>query len=162
MIYGVMTKGETMNKSILIASLVLIGGCSTTYQAPSTDSQHFSGQHDSDKKAVIEKAKKILLMDGYQIQSASNTEGYISTSYKNWKLSPEQASCGSTMGIDYLKDNRTKTEVAINIIVDEETLSVRSNIKGEYKPGTVSQDITLTCVSNGVIESDIAEQIISN
>lgn len=152
-----------MNKPVLITtSLAIIGGCATTYQASSTENKHFSGQHGSDKMTVIAKAKRVLLMEGYQIQSASNTEGYISTSYKNWKLSPEQASCGSTMGLDYLKDNRTKTEVSMNIIVDDTTLIARSNIKGEYKPGAVDQDMTLTCVSKGVIESEIAQKIISN
>ena len=64
------------------------------------------------------------------------------------------------MGIDYLKDKRTKTEVAINIVVDNKTLIIRSNIQGEYKPGAVDQDITLTCVSKGVIEKQLANKII--
>ena len=54
------------------------------------------------------------------------------------------------------------TEVAINVIVDETTLTIRSNIQGEYKPGggAVNQDITLSCVSKGIIESQLGQQII--
>ena len=63
------------------------------------------------------------------------------------------------MGIDYLKDNRTKTEVAINIIVTDKEITVKSNIHGEYKPGRVDQDMTLTCVSRGVVENKLLKQL---
>ncbi len=149
-----------MKKYTMFTFLALIiTGCATTYQAPVTQSKIYTGNHNSSKGNLMAKAKKILLLEGFQIQSTDDEAGYISTSLKNWKLAPEEASCGTTMGLDYLKDKRTKTEVAFNVIIDETTISIRSNIQGEYKPGAVDQDITLTCVSKGVIEKKLAQKI---
>jgi len=149
-----------MKKYTMFTFLALIvTGCATTYQAPITQSKSYIGNHNSSKGNVMAKARKMLLLKGFQIQSTDDEAGYISTSLKNWKLTPEQASCGTTMGLDYLKDNRTKTEVAFNVIIDKNTISISSNIQGEYKPGAVDQDITLTCVSKGVIEEKLAQQI---
>src|SRR5690554_4813080 len=116
---------------------LMLAGCATTYEAPTTESTSYSVGHNLDKAAVMASAKRVLLLDGYQIQSSDDEAGFISTNLKNWRLTPEEADCGATMGLDYLKDNRTKTEVAFNVIVDDESLAIRSNIHGEYKPGAV-------------------------
>ncbi|MFW2036530.1 hypothetical protein ACG93L_13825, partial [Acinetobacter junii] len=78
------------------------------------------------------------------------------------KAHPSYADCGKVMGIDYLKDKRTKTTVAQNIIIDDNSLSIKSNIQGEYKVGSTTFDVTLTCLSKGVIENDLAEKIKQN
>lgn len=140
---------------------VLLAGCATTYQAPTAQDKNYSTAHHSTQADILAKAKRALLLDGFQIQSSDDNAGFISTSQKNWKLTPEQASCGTTMGIDYLKDNRTKTSVAFNIIADSNKLVIRSSIQGEYKPGAVDQDITLTCVSKGIIEQNLGDKILN-
>ena len=66
------------------------------------------------------------------------------------------------MGIDYLKDKRTKTTVAQNIIIDDNSLSIKSNIQGECNVGSTTFDVTLTCLSKGLIEADLADKIKSN
>jgi hypothetical protein len=58
-----------------------------------------------------------------------------------------------------LKDNRTSTRVAYSVIVDEERVTVRANVEGEYKPGAVDQDITLTCNSRGQLEQQLLQKI---
>jgi hypothetical protein len=70
-----------------------------------------------------------------------------------------QGDCGTTMGIDYLKDNRTSTRVSYGLIVDDNRITIKANIEGEYKPGSVSQDMTLTCISRGLLERDLLEKI---
>lgn len=150
-----------MRYLILIFITAFLTGCATTYQAPTAQNQNYATEHNSTQIDVLEKAKRALLLDGFQIQSSDDSAGFVSTSPKNWKLTPKQASCGTTMGIDYLKDNRTKTTVAFNIVVDSKKLVIRSNIQGEYKPGAVSQDITLTCISNGVIEEKLGQKILN-
>ncbi|MDH0450178.1 MULTISPECIES: hypothetical protein [unclassified Shewanella] len=147
----------------LIPSLisVLLTGCATTYKAPLIQDKNYSAMHQSTQADTLAKAKRALLLDGFQIQSSDDNAGFISTSSKNWKLTPDQANCGTTMGIDYLKDNRTKTSVAFNIIVDSSNIVIRSNIQGEYKPGAVDQDITLTCVSKGTIEQELGKKILN-
>ena len=148
------------NKLLLTLVTITISACATTYQAPTTQNSGVTMNHHSSKAEIIAKAKRALLLDGFQIASSDDQAGYISTAIKNWKLTPDQADCGTTMGIDYLKDNRTKTEVAFNVIVDEQEIRIRSNIQGEYKPGAVDQNITLTCVSKGSIEKMLVQKIL--
>ncbi|WP_299582031.1 hypothetical protein [uncultured Microbulbifer sp.] len=150
---------KTLGFGVVLLAVGL-GGCAMTYEAPDISNKPFSTVHLSSKQDILEQAEQALLLEGFQIQSSDLKSGYISTSLKNWRLTPEQASCGKTMGIDYLKDNRTKTEVAFNVVVNDQEVIIRSNIQGEYKPGAATQDITLTCVSRGVIEAEIAEKIL--
>ncbi|WP_444914660.1 hypothetical protein ACJJIQ_05025 [Microbulbifer sp. ANSA003] len=151
---------KTLGYGVAAALVVGLGGCAMTYEAPEVKNEPFATEHLSSKSEILKQAERALLLEGFQIQSSDPESGYISTSLKNWKLTPEQASCGTTMGIDYLKDNRTKTEVAFNVVVNDREVIIRSNIQGEYKPGAATQDITLTCVSLGVIEADMAEKIL--
>ena len=58
-----------------------------------------------------------------------------------------------------LKISEKKTTVAQNIIIDENSISIKSNIQGEYKVGSITFDVTLTCLSKGLIEKDLAEMI---
>lgn len=160
LVANVIPTGAIMKiKTQLIAISVLLTGCAVTYQPPTAENLTYSTQHQSDQNSIMAKAKRALLLEGFQIQSYDDEAGFISTSFKNWKLSPEEANCGTTMGLDYLKDNRTKTEVAFNVVVDGTSLTIRSNIQGEYKPGAVDQNITLTCASKGVIERQLAIKI---
>lgn len=145
---------------IVATNLMLLTGCASTYSPPQEENTNYVSSYQGSKHKIFANAQRVLLLEGFQIQSSNDQAGYISTSLKNWKLSPAQANCGTTMGIDYLKDKRTKTEVAFNIVVDDNYLSIRSNIQGEYKPGAVDQDITLTCISRGVIESELATNIL--
>lgn len=63
------------------------------------------------------------------------------------------------MGIDYLKDKRTTTRVGFGVVAVDGKLLVRTTIEGEYKPGAVDQDITLTCISRGFLERDMMAKI---
>ncbi|CAM4080234.1 hypothetical protein [Pseudoalteromonas byunsanensis] len=150
-----------MKKYLLLSVVILATGCATTYQAPQTPEKVISAQHSKSTSELLRSAKQVLLLEGYQIQTYDDQAGIISTTLKNKKLTIAQADCGTTMGIDYLKDNRTKTEVALNIIVNDSAITVKSNIHGEYKPGSATNDITLTCVSKGTIESEVLKKITS-
>lgn len=147
-------------KIAAILTSTILSSCATTYAPPKSPDQSYSAPHNSTKKAIISKAEQELLIQGFQIQATNLQSGYISTNRKNWRLRPEHADCGTTLGIDYLKDNRTKTEVSFNLIVTDTTLTIKSTISGEYKPGASDQDITLECNSRGVIEQELAEKII--
>ncbi|GAB2875857.1 hypothetical protein ACCI51_14035 [Microbulbifer echini] len=144
----------------LLLVVVGLGGCTATNEAPVIISEYFALEHLSSKQEVLSKAKQALLRDGFQILSTDLEAGYISTSLKHWKLTPEQANCGATRGQDYLEGNHTKTEVAFNVVVDDKIVIVRSNIQGEYLPGEPAQDLTLHCVSRGVIEVEMVKKIL--
>ncbi|BBM00415.1 hypothetical protein [Microbulbifer sp. GL-2] len=142
---------------LLVAGLE---GCTVMNEAPAIISEYFALEHFSSKQEVLSKVKQALLLDGFQIRSADLEAGYISTSPKNWKLTPEQANCGANKGIDFLEDNYTKIEVAFNVVVDDKAVIVRSNIQGEYLPEEPAQDLTLNCVSRGVIEVEMVKKIL--
>ena len=63
------------------------------------------------------------------------------------------------MSIDYLMDPRTDIKVGYGILAADGRVTVRTTIEGQYKPGAVDQNITLTCVSRGSLERDMLEQI---
>ncbi|MGA2366180.1 MAG: hypothetical protein ABSG12_11905 [Steroidobacteraceae bacterium] len=111
------------------------------------------------KAEILAAARRNLVADGYQITSFDDTAGVVSTAPRDMHVTPDQADCGKTMGIDYLKDNRTTTRVAFGILAEDNHIEVRATIQGEYKPGAVTQNITLTCVSRGVIDRVMLREI---
>mgnify|MGYP007094916191 CR=1 FL=1 len=139
---------------------LMLAGCGALYVGPTQSNQIFTERHNVDTNELLKKAKRVLMMKDYSIQSYDNESGLISTSIKKYKLSVNQADCGTTMGIDYLKDYRTQTQVAINIFIDDKSITVKTMIDGYYKPGAAEQDIDLTCISKGTIERDILRDIL--
>ncbi|EHU1663310.1 hypothetical protein AZ880_RS19930, partial [Acinetobacter baumannii] len=49
--------------------------------------------------------------------------------------------------------------VAYNILIADNSLDVRTTLQGDYKVGDVTQNITLTCVSRGVLEQKMIQKI---
>ncbi|MNY80570.1 hypothetical protein D3C86_2216700 [compost metagenome] len=45
------------------------------------------------------------------------------------------------------------------MIAKDGGLTVKATISGNYRPGDVSQDMTLTCVSLGEVEAQIIDEI---
>ena len=66
------------------------------------------------------------------------------------------------MGIDYLKDNRTNSKIFYNIIVDNGKLVIKGVPSAEYRVGAVDQDMNLTCVSRGILEQKLLNDIQRN
>lgn len=146
-------------KTITLIAATIASGCAVTYQPPAISEANFSIPSPAPKNEVMKQAKSLLLQEGYQIQYADEESGVISTSRKNIRIGPAHADCGSTMGLNYLEDNRTETSSSVSVIITEESVEVRSNIEANYRPGDVSQDITLSCVSKGLIENRILQGI---
>ena len=148
-------------KKVLGVSLLAFGltACATTYKAPMTLNQSASEQVSGTKEQIFKAAQRALAINGEQIMSANSDSGVISTAARDLRLTPLLADCGTTMGIDYLKDNRTSTKVAYNILIDNGSLDVRTTLQGDYKVGDVTQNITLTCVSRGVLEQQMIQKI---
>ncbi len=148
-------------KKILFALVVgsSLVGCATTYKAPVTLNQSASEQVSTTKDQIFKAAQRALAINGEQIMSANADAGVISTAARDYRLTPDLADCGTTLGIDYLKDNRTSTKVAYNILIADNSLDVRTTLQGDYKVGDVTQNITLTCVSRGVLEQKMIQKI---
>lgn len=148
-----------MQRIALILMVAMTAACAATYKQPRITAPITSTQITTSKAELLRAVKQVLVAEGFQITSSDETAGVISTAPRNFRVTPEQADCGTTMGIDYLKDKRTSTRVAFGIIADDSKLIVKANIEGEYKPGAVDQDITLTCVSRGQLERDMLAKI---
>lgn len=149
-----------MKKSLLFF-ITALTACATTYQPPLESEKVVSSEYTMEMPNLMKRAKQILLIEGYQIKSFDDDSGIISTDHKTAKLFVDQADCGSTMGLDYLKDNRTKTEIAINVVIADGLITVKSNIKANYEVGSATQDLNLSCISKGVIEDKILKKILN-
>ncbi len=142
-----------------VLSLVLTG-CAATYTPPvTTGSNLITGVVQANKYEVIVATQKVLAVRGDQVQNINESLGIISTQPKAIKLTPDMADCGKTMGLDYLKDNRTSSKIHFNIMVDNNKISIKGIPTAEYKVGAIDQDMTLTCVSKGVLEQRLLSEI---
>ncbi|MHB8066414.1 MAG: hypothetical protein ACYDIC_00790 [Desulfobaccales bacterium] len=151
-----------MKRLLALVPMIFVVACAYTYQPPTIVAPETSILFQRSKGALFKAAQQVLVAEGYQITNANEASGTISTAPRTLRLTPEQADCGTTMGLDYLKDNRTSTWVAFGVIVEEGKLSVRANIQGEYKPGQSGiQNITFSCVSRGSLEKSLMEKIVT-
>jgi hypothetical protein len=147
-----------MNKiAIILTSIIAVSSCAMTYKKPSTKAQAYTFQTSSVSE-TLERVKFLLLKDGYSISSSG--VDFISTTTKPVKLTPLDADCGTTMGIDYLKDNRTVTKVSISVFKNSKSeLEIKANITGEYLTSNTSQSVSMSCVSKGTLEKNMISSI---
>lgn len=146
-------------KHLAICACIALTGCAATYVAPTAHAPDTSMSIPASQAALTSAAKQALIADGFQITSADAAAGTISTAPRALRLTPADANCGTTMGIDYLKDNRTSTTVAYGVIVRPGNVRVIATMSGTYLPGNDVQSITLTCVSRGVLEHQLLDRI---
>lgn len=144
--------------ALLASSLT---ACAATYTAPTTSAPHVSATVHASQAALIRAAKITLASEGFQILSSDASAGTVSTVMRPMHITPAEADCGTTMGLNYLKDQRTETRVGYNVIAANGSITVVANIEGEYRPGGVDQNITLTCVSSGALERAMLRKIVA-
>jgi hypothetical protein len=152
-------------KRLAGVALVFVAACSSalTYERPTTSPPVNTISVWAPRSEILRAAKRVLAADGYQILSADDSAGVVSTALRPQRLTAQQADCGKTRGIDYLTDNRTATRVGFNVVAGDSTLAVRAVIEGEFKPKDRDElyNISLTCVSRGVLEQDISSRILA-
>lgn len=146
----------------LFITISLLFGCATTYKAPIIAQKDFTRSLDASVDKIFKSAKQILVQEGYQIQSSDKEAGVISTAKKQTKLTETDVDCGTTMGLPYIKDNRTSTTVAIGIIMSDNKITIKPAVEGSYLKGNVAQGIDLKCVSLGSIEENLFNKIKTN
>lgn len=147
-------------KYVLVVSLCIVAaGCAATYKQPATVAPDTSQSISGSQLSLLRAAKQVLVSEGFQITNADETAGVISTAPRDLRLTPELADCGTTLGIDYLKDNRTSSKVGYGVLVSENKVTLKANMSATYLPANDSQSITLTCVSRGVLEGQLLAKI---
>ncbi len=149
-----------MKNKILITYLLLLStGCAFNYVQPTTIAPNTSQRIVGSPNALLNAAKQILVLEGFQITNSDESAGLISTAPKDMRLTPELADCGTTLGLDYLMDNRTSSKVGYGVLVSENKVTLKVSMSATYLPGNDSQSITLTCVSRGILENQLLDQI---
>jgi hypothetical protein len=154
-----------MKRLLVIALMIFMLGCTggpLAYQKPLTTAPPETSVSlaKNSKAAVFKAAQQVLVSEGYQITNANEASGVISTAYRNLKVTPEQADCGSLWGHHYLDDTRTTTRVAFGVVVTEDKLTVRADIQGEF-PGKGIGYVVFTCVSRGPLENSLLNKIMA-
>jgi hypothetical protein len=146
-------------KKLIGAIAFLMAGCAATYTPPIQKETAITIPIQGNKADLIGKVKRVLVTEGYQITSSDDASGIVSTAAKNIHLTPEQANCGRTLGIDYLLDNRTSSTVSMGAVVVDNSVTLKATMSATYLPGHVTQGITLTCVSTGKLEQQLLTAI---
>lgn len=148
-----------MKDALILVSCIWAAGCATTYKQPSTVAPDTSQRIVGSPQVLLRAAKQVLVSEGFQITNADETAGVISTAPREIRLTPELADCGTTLGLDYLKDNRTSSKLGYGVLVSENKVTLKANMSATYLLGNDSQSITLTCVSRGVLEGQLLVKI---
>ncbi|MEQ1739541.1 MAG: hypothetical protein ABL884_06500 [Methyloglobulus sp.] len=149
-----------MKNMIVGLGYLMMMGCAATYAPPHSLAASEVATVNKPDETIFSSAQRALVADGYQITAADKNSGIISTAPRDMRLEPDSADCGTTMGLDYLKDNRTTTQTAIGVVIYKGKVEIKANVQGEYKPGSVTDDITLTCVSKGKLEREMLHKIL--
>ena len=148
-----------MKNASLLALCLLVAGCAATYKQPTTAAPEISQNISGSVPVLLRAAKQVLVAEGFQITNADDSAGVISTALKDIRLTPDLADCGTTLGLDYLKDNRTSSKIGYGVIASENKVTLKASMTATYLPGNDSQSITLTCVSRGVLEDQMLNKI---
>lgn len=130
----------------------LLSACAATYRPPEMSAPRVYAPAQAKKADIIRTAKRVLVANGFQVSDADPEAGTLTTVMRDYRIGHQDADCGTTMGINYLLDNRTTTHLGFNILASDNRLDVIANIQAEYKPGDVVQNITLSCVSKGSLD----------
>lgn len=148
--------------AIPIGSLLLLSACAVpTYLRPDTPNQIASESVQGSKAQILDAAVKVLIQNGYQITTVDNASGLISTAPQAMRVTPAQADCGRVKGMlasaDPLTYPQPRTRVSLNVLAADNHIEVRSRIDDRLDPGSVQRN--LTCVSRGVLEQEMLEEI---
>ena len=149
-----------MKPSRLIAIVaILSAGCAVTYVPPTTVAPNTSQRITGSSSELFKTTKQVLVLEGFQITNSDEKAGVISTAPKDMRLTPELADCGTTLGLDYLKDNRTSSKVGYGALISDNKVTLKATMSATYLPANDSQSITLTCVSRGILENQLLNKI---
>jgi uncharacterized lipoprotein len=107
---------------------------------------------------------RVLATQGAMVKTADKAQGLITTDKATVRLNETQADCGNILGIPYLKDSRTLTEVAYAVYLrgdgNRTSITVNTKVEGRFKSTATQQATTeLSCFSLGALERDLIGKI---
>jgi len=132
---------------ILLSAQVFYGYSSGAAQAP--DSKNESGRKIvATKASLFHAAKKILILQGFEIQNLDEASGTISTDVAPMRVNVSGCDCEMKWWQE--EDKRPIINVSVNIKVDDNRIAIQSHIIGNYPKEQISEKI---------IEDDLFDQI---
>lgn len=137
-------------RALGLAAIAFAAGCASSYVAPTRPYTPLRAA-----PTTFDKAISALTGQGFTIAAMDRASGFLSTAPKVMPLTPAQADCGKTMGLDYLLDSRTRVTVAMSVQVEPDHTILAAQVAGEYRVGSSVNDLTLQCVSTGQLEKTL-------
>ncbi|MBD3390656.1 MAG: hypothetical protein GF418_01410 [Chitinivibrionales bacterium] len=148
-----------MMTALVPAAIVLVAGCVATYSPPRIQREVVETTVDAGKRDIYRVSLHVLRKSGFRFAFADQTEGRITTRPKTLKLTNRECDCGAAMGRTFSSDSRTTTDVSYFIIARDGGFSLRSIIEGQYVASDTSMVKRFHCVSRGVLEKQLVDDI---
>lgn len=148
-----------MKKLLMAAVCAVLGSCALTYAPPQTKQVDVTVSTAIDREKAFNSAMQALSLSGYSISASDKNSGVISTDYKQIQTDETVADCGTTAGLDYLKDHRTVLKVAMAVVISFDKVTLKANFQADYRPGSQVQNMTLICVSRGKLEKELLKKM---
>ena len=108
--------------------------------------RHLSGT----KPALYAAAKKILQIQGFEMEKQEAVAGILITASSPMRLNLTECDCGLGGGAP-VKDNRPILHVSVALSVDHNRISIRATIDGDYPKDQISPKM---------IEDDLFDRIV--
>jgi hypothetical protein len=100
------------------------------------------------KQDLFRAAKKILVLQTFQIQQSDERLGIISTAISPMRVVVDECECGLTQSFG--EDRRPIINVSVNIRISENRVAIKAKIHGGYPKNLVTEEM---------IETDLFHQI---
>ncbi|HEX7381697.1 MAG TPA: hypothetical protein VF265_06020 [Nevskiaceae bacterium] len=156
---------------VCVAAAMMVAACATEHPAPAqtkapppvvsavTNTSTVDAQIAGTPSQLLAAANQVLVQSGFQIASANTSAGVLTTAPRSVRLTPADANCGASGGVNYLEDKRTSTTLAYDVTATDGHVHIVAKMDGTYLPGNNVQSVKLSCVSTGVLEQKLVQQI---
>ena len=132
---------------ILLSAQVFWGYSSGAAQTPDPNKE--SGRKIvATKASLFHAAKKILILQGFEIQNLDEASGALSTDVTPMRVSV--SGCDCEMKWWQVEDRRPIISVSVDVEVDDNRIVIQAHIVGDYPKEQISEKI---------IEDDLFDQI---
>jgi len=150
-----------MKKMIVFVFVIIaFNGCATmNFNEAKIENKPQQIYIEAGKAEIMSATKKVFALEGFQISVIDEEAGIISTAPKLLNLTENDCDCGTSFGLPYIKDKRTRTWLSLNAIIEDGSLILKANIKGQYLENDLIQGVEMECVSTGNYEAKLIEKI---
>jgi hypothetical protein len=154
-------KQRNVGKAMLMTvAAVLFFGCASTYNPPHTPRHDFEQKVDAPKAKIYSAAMFALRRAGFRFAFADLDEGRITTRPRSMKLNDRDCDCGMGAGRGFASDERTTTDMSYFVLATDGGFTLRCIIEGRYVASDTSMVKQFQCVSHGVKEKEMIQQIV--